>query len=78
MKEIKRYVLRSKWCIHAYWVLILWSLILVYAMFYDNRFIVLVYPLSIILVMLLIQTIHVRVYLPESAYVEVLENENRK
>jgi len=75
LKEIKRYVLRSKWCIHAYLVLMLWSLILAYAMLYDNRFIVLVFPLFIILVMLLIQTIHVDVYIPESAYVEVSEIE---
>lgn len=62
MKEIKRYVLRSKWCIHAYWVLILWSLVLAYAMLYDSRFIVIVYPLLIILIMLLLQTVHVKVY----------------
>ncbi len=61
-KEIRRFVLRSKWCIHAYWVLILWSAILAYAMLFDKRFMFAVYPLLIILIMLLIQTVHVCVY----------------
>jgi len=61
-KEVRRYIIRSKWCIHAYWVLLLWTAVLGYAMLFDSRFMILVYPLTIILSMLLVQTVHVIVY----------------
>ena len=61
-KEVKRYIVRSRWCVHVYWVLLVWSAIFGYSMLFDSRFMVLVYPLTIILFMLLIQTVHVIVY----------------
>ncbi|MEM0095587.1 MAG: hypothetical protein QW660_02995 [Candidatus Bathyarchaeia archaeon] len=61
-RETKRYIIRSKWCIHVYWVLLLWTVVLGYSMLFDNRFTVLVYPLTVILFMLLIQTIYICVY----------------
>ncbi|MEM3731050.1 MAG: hypothetical protein QW667_07820 [Candidatus Bathyarchaeia archaeon] len=61
-KEIKRYVIRSRWCYPAIVCFLIWSLTLVYAMLYDCRAFVVVYPLTIILLMLLAETVYIVVY----------------
>lgn len=61
-KEIKRYVFRSKWCRSAFFVFLVWSFSLVYALLYDSRAYALVYPLTVILTLLLAETCYVCVY----------------
>jgi len=61
-KEVRRYVVRSRWCNSATFIFLFWILCLTYAILYDSRAYAVVIPLSVILFMLLIQTVHVIVY----------------
>ena len=61
-KEVRRYVVRSRWCNSAMFIFLLTAVCLTYAMLYDSRAYAVVIPLSVILFMLLIQTVHVIVY----------------
>jgi uncharacterized membrane protein YoaT (DUF817 family) len=61
-KEVKRYVIRSRWCNHAIAVLLLFAIALTYSLNYDIRLMPMAISLLIIEVMLLIQTVHIIVY----------------
>jgi len=61
-KEVRRYIVRSRWCNSATFIFLLWTLCLTYAMLYDSRAYTLVIPLSVILFMLLGETIYICVY----------------
>jgi hypothetical protein len=61
-REVKRYVIRSRWCNHAIFVFLIWSFIYAYATLFDNRFFILMPSLSLILGMLLLETVYVCVY----------------